>query len=167
MPSVSGFMPRLNQGGTAWIPQSWDPNNPADVIANKAAAVMVNGDKLFDIVGPIELLDLQSECVTANDGTASTVKYTFTPTGGVAVDLSAASASLASAAIGAKLIGAPLATLVTAAALAAAGIALLPASGGIVLPTGALKIVVAVGSTTGTWKHLARYRTLGSQAAVS
>ncbi len=164
---VSAFLPQLNQAGDAYIPQTWDPNNPSDVIANKAAAVMVNGDKLFDVVGPIELLDLQSECVTANNGTASTLKYTFTPTGGSPIDLSAASASLASAAIGAKVVGAPLASLATAAALLAAGVGLLPASGGIVLPSGALKIAVAVGSTTGTWKHLARYRTLGSQAGVA
>ena len=163
----SAFMPVLNAAKTAWVNQPWDPVQAGDSIAISATKLIANGDTLFTVTGDIEILDLQSECVTANDATASTLQYTATPTGGSPVNLSAASASLASAAIGAKVVGAPLATLATAAALAAAGIALLPAGGGITMPAGLIKAVVGVGSTTGTWKHTMRYRAIGLGASVS
>jgi hypothetical protein len=86
-------------------------------------AVMVNGQVIFTIVGgPIEVTGLQSVCVTANNGTASTVQYSHDPTDGAATTISAASASLASAAAGASVtwLGTALSTAPTVTANGAA-----------------------------------------------
>lgn len=73
-------------------------------VAYKSAAVMTNGDTLFTISGgPILVEALWSECVTANDATASTLQYSSTPTTGSAQTISGASASLAEAAAGASV----------------------------------------------------------------
>ena len=79
------------------------------------AATMVNGHTIFTVAGgPILIQGLVSTCVTGNDGTASTLQYSVTPTVGAgAQTISAASASLASAAAGAtvSLIGTALSTV--------------------------------------------------------
>lgn len=136
--------------------------------ATKAAAVIVNGDTLFTVAGgPIAIEALWSECVTGNDGTASTLQYSCTPTAGAAQTISAASASLAAAAIGASvsLIGTALST---AALLNANGPNLgMSPGGGIIAPAGTIKAVVGVGSTTGTWRHYIRYKPLAAGVTVS
>lgn len=137
-----------------------------DKTAVKAAAVIVNSDVLFTIAGgPIEIIGLHSVCVTANDGTASTLQYSHDPTDGAATTISAASASLASAAAGAmvSLVGT---ALTTAALLTANGAALGPTRG-IVCQAGTITAVVGVGSTTGTWKHVLRYRPLARGVTVT
>jgi hypothetical protein len=129
-------------------------------------AVMVNGGVLFTIVGgPIAITALQSVCVTANDGTASTLQYSHDPTDGAATTISAASASLASAAAGATvtLQGTALSTAPT---LAANG-AVLGQTREIILQPGTITSVVGVGSTTGTWKHNIRYRPLNPDAQIA
>jgi phage portal protein BeeE len=51
----------------------------------KAAATMVNAQTVFTIAnGPIEILDILSECITANDTTASTMQWQSNPTVGSA-----------------------------------------------------------------------------------
>lgn len=136
-------------------------------VALKAAATITNGQTLFTIAGgPIVIVGLTSICVTANDGTASTLQYSVTPTAGSAQTISAASASLASAAIGASVTLAGTA-LATAALLNANGPNLIANPGTIMAPAGTLTAVVAVGSTTGTWRHYIRYRPLATGVTVS
>ena len=121
-----------------------------------ATKVMVNNDIVFTAVGDVQIVDLVSECVTANNATASTIQYSITPTIGTATTISGASATLASAAAGAtvSLVGDALAT---APVVASTGVGLSQTSRGIWFPTGTLKLVIGVGSTTGTWKHYLRY----------
>lgn len=131
----------------------------------KPAAVMTNGDTLFTVVGgPVVVEALYSECVTANDTTASTLQYQAVPTVGAAQTISGASASLASAAAGTTVVP-TLASLSTAPVLNANGPGLAP-SGGVIVPPGAIKIVVGVGTTTGTWRHYIRYRPVVAGAIV-
>ena len=131
----------------------------------KAAAVIVNSDVLFTVAGgPIEILDLHSVCVTANDGTASTLQYSHDPTDGAATTISAASASLASVAAGTmvSLVG----TALTTAALVTANGAALAQTRSIICQAGTITAVVGVGSTTGTWTHHLRYRPLARGVTV-
>ena len=122
--------------------------------ATKSAAVMVNGDTIFTVAGaPILIQGLISLCVTANNGTASTLQYSITPTTGASAQtISAASASLASAAAGASVTLAGTA-LSTAALLNANGPNLIANPGTIFCPIGTIRLVIGVGSTTGTWSH--------------
>jgi hypothetical protein len=137
----------------------------------KAAAVMVNGDTVFTIAGgPIQIQDLLSECITANNGTASTMQWQSVPTVGSAATISGASGSLASVAAGATVRLAPTAlTTAPVIALAAAGGVQLGTNVGnyITIQPGTLKLVIGVGSTTGTWKHYLRYRPLSTGVTVS
>lgn len=133
----------------------------------KGAAVMVNGDTIFTVAGgPILIESLLSECATANDGTASTVQYQVDPTTGAAVTISGASASLACAVAGATLTLQGTA-LTTAALLNASGGNVGMSANGLMVTEGVIKIVVAVGSTTGTWTHHLRWRPLQAGVTVS
>ena len=143
---------------------------PLDVTprtAVKAAATMTNGQTLFTVGGgPIRILSLVSLCVTANDGTASTLQYSITPTTGAgAQTISAASASLASAAAGASVTLAGTA-LSTAALLNANGPNLIANPGTVFCPIGTITAVIGVGSTTGTWSHYIRYEPLTTGVTV-
>lgn len=132
--------------------------------ANKAAATMVNNQVMFTIAGgPIKIVDLISECITTNDGTASTLQYRSNPTVGSAATISGASGSLASVAAGATVRLAP-------TALSTAPVIALAAAGGVQLGTnvanfitvmpGTIQMVIGTGSTTGTWAHYLRYKPL-------
>ncbi len=120
---------------------------------------MVNGDILFHISEHLQLLNLFSECVTANGATASTLQYSITPDVGAVTAISGVSASLANVAAGTILVldGAALAT---APALTSSGVALAQTARGIIIPAGTIRLVIGVGSTTGTWVHHIRYRPL-------
>jgi len=139
--------------------------------AASATAVMVNGNTLFTVAGgPIEILQLQSVCVTANDGTASTLQYQSAPTVGSATTISGASASLASATAGSTvtLNATALSTAPDLVAASAGGVQLGAAvANRIVVQAGTIKAVIAVGSTTGTWKHYISYRPLAPGVTVS
>jgi hypothetical protein len=168
-------------GGIAVFPAAALPANTvslAEVIreaydqqeksASGSTAVMVNGDTLFTIAnGPIEILALVSECIAINDGTASTLQYTADPTVGAATTFSGASASLANAAAGSGVV-------LNGTALATAPDLIDPLVGltgvhtkGVIVGAGVIKIVVGVGSTTGTWKHYLRYRPLARGVTVT
>lgn len=128
-----------------------------------SAAVMVNGTTVFTIAGgPIVARELVSVCITANNGTASTLQWSADGTDGAAATITAASASLASAAAGATVVT-QFTALTTAPALYAAasgGVGITrPTSTahGILVPAGIITYVIGVGSTTGTWKHYLRY----------
>ena len=136
-------------------------------VAVKSAAVIVNGDTLFTVTGGfIEVLALFSECVTGNDATASTLQYSATPTVGSATTISGASASLANAVAGATVTLAGTA-LSTAALLSATGPNLIANPGTVLVPAGIITAVVAVGSTTGTWRHYIRYKPLQTGVTVA
>lgn len=134
--------------------------------ANSATAVMVNGNTLFTVSGgPILIVGLTSLCITTNDATASTLQYTTNPTAGSAQTISAASASLANAAAGASVVLVGTA-LTTAANLSANG-ANLGMTAPMFCPAGTIKVVIGVGSTTGTWKHYISYLPIASGVTVS
>ncbi len=139
--------------------------------ASKAAAVMVNGDTVFTIAnGPIEIVQLQSLCVTANDATASTLQWNSVPTVGSAKTISAASASLASATAGTTvtLNQTSLATAPDIVTAANGGVAIgANVANRIIVQPGTLKLVIGVGSTTGTWRHYLRYRPLDPAVTVT
>ena len=143
----------------------------AEKVAVKAAAVMTNAQIAFTITGgPIILLDLLSECITANDTTASTLQWQSNPTVGSATTISGATTTLASIAAGATIRLAPtaLSTALVISLAAAGGVQLgTNVSNYITLQPGTLKMVIAVGSTTGTWKHYLRYRPLATEVTVS
>jgi len=126
---------------------------------------IVNGSTLFTAVGDVQILNLYSECVTANDATASTLQYSITPTVGSATPISGASASLASATAG-TIVVLDGSALATAPVVTASSVALAQTSRGIIFMAGMLTAVVGVGSTTGTWKHYIRYRPLEPGAYV-
>jgi hypothetical protein len=139
--------------------------------AQTAAKVMVNGDVIFTVSGgPIQILNLMSTCITANDSTASTLQYNSTPTYGSAKTFSGASASLGSATVGTTAILTPTAlttapTLVTGAN---GGVQLgLVAQNHITVLEGTITVVIGVGSTTGTWRHSITYLPMAPGVTVN
>lgn len=129
--------------------------------------VMVNGDTLVTVTGgPIVIEHLFSLCVTANDATASTLQYSFTPTIGSATTISGASTTLASVAAG-TVVTVDGTILSTVPLIGTTGVSLTTKPGGIIVPAGALKIVVGVGSTTGTWQHYLHYTPLVPTVTLS
>jgi lysylphosphatidylglycerol synthetase-like protein (DUF2156 family) len=142
-------------------------------MAETVPAVMVNGNTALTIAGgPILLMDLVSFCVTANDTTASTLQWQIVPTGGGStVTFTGASTSLALAATGAGAFVRLAPTALTTAlviTINTTAVALgTNLNNHILLPAGAIKMVIGVGSTTGTWKHYLRYQPLGSGITVS
>lgn len=141
----------------------WDAQ---EKMIQRDAAVMVNGDDIFTITGgPIEILALGAICVSADDGTASTLQYRADGTDGSATTITGASASLASAAAGTIVAAVP-GTLATAPAVYANGVGI-NGTVGIIVPAGIIEIVIGVGSTTGTWKHFMRYRPLVTGVQVN
>lgn len=140
-------------------------------VVTTAAAVIANGTATqFTIAGgPIEILNLLSVCVTANDGTASTLQWTVDPTDGAATNICGASASLASLAAGniVNING----VLATAAVITTAGTAISQGSGGtgggIIAPVGVIQSIIGVGATTGTWTHHLRYKPLARGVIVT
>lgn len=131
-----------------------------------AAAVMVNGTDIFTVAGgPILIYQLGALCITANNGTASTLQYRADGTDGSATTISGASASLANAAAG-TIAACVAGTLATAPAVYANGVGI-AGTVGIIVPAGIIEIVIGVGSTTGTWRHFMRWAPLAPGASVS
>jgi len=135
--------------------------------ANTTAAVMTNGLTIFTTTGDLLIFALMSVCNTANGATASTVQYTSTNNAtSTTANISAASASLANAAIG-VVVTAQLGAVANAPTVStAAGVSVSP-WGGIRVPGGSsIKLVVGVGSTTGTWAHFIHWEPLQDGAIV-
>jgi hypothetical protein len=133
------------------------------------AAVMVTGTTIFTITGgPIAIVQLYSLCVTANDGTASTLRWAADPTGAVAsATFSGASSSLASAAAGTSVTLNQTA-LTTAPDIVVGGMPLgANVSNQIIIPAGIITSTIGVGSTTGTWRHHLRYKPLARGVTVT
>lgn len=175
-------------GGSTWSLQGFD--GAANVIINggsggavaptvasstqmESSAVstnvgtMVTGATIFTVAGgPIMVTGLCSICQTANDATASTLQYqTVSTLGALTGTISGATATLASAVIGTvvTLIGTALST---APVISATGVGLMTFTP-IEVQAGTIKLVIGVGSTTGTWKHYIRYKPLVAGATVS
>lgn len=128
--------------------------------ALSATKVMTNGDIIFTLTGPIQIMTLMSICVTANDGTATTMQYQSVPTVGSAATISGASAALTSATAGTTVLLTPtaLTTAPTVVAASAGGVQLgLVAQNHIIVKDGTIKLVIATGPTTGTWQHCLQY----------
>jgi hypothetical protein len=140
----------------------------SDHTVKTGAKVMVTDDTLFTVTGSVQIVSLVSECVTANNATASTLLWKFTTAAAspLTTSLSAASTTLANTVSGYAVV------LVSASALGespgqgASGVLLNTASRGVRVPAGAVKITIAVGSTTGTWRHYIRYEPLEEGAYV-
>lgn len=136
-------------------------------VVSTNAGTMVSAATIFTVAGgPVMVTGLVSICQTANDTTASTLQYATTSTlGSLAGTISGASATLASAVIGTvvTLIGT---ALNTAPVISATGVGLMTLTPIVVQP-GIIKITIAVGSTTGTWKHYLRYKPMVAGATVS
>lgn len=128
--------------------------------------VMSNGLVVFNISGDIILLNLESECITPNGATASTLQYQANPSVGAAGTISGASATLANAIAG-TMVALDGTALTTAPNIYTNGIGLGQVARGIMVPAGTLSLVIGVGSTTGTWKHYIRYRPMEAGAVVT
>jgi hypothetical protein len=143
-----------------------------DKCFQSATAVIVNGMTVFTVTGgPIKILDLISVCVTVNDTTATTIQWQSVPTVGTATTFSGASGSLAAAGTGAgalvRLAPTALSTALVIIAASAGGVALgTNVANFIVVKEGTIKLVVGVGSTTGTWYHAIRYQPLTPSAII-
>lgn len=157
------YVPGTTKSVTAYLKGA---ANLQENVATTAAAVLANGAAtIFTVAGgPIEVLELFSVCVTANDATATTLKYTADPTDGAATDVSAASASLANAAAG---------TLVLCTGTFAS-VATVNANGTVaagttkfIVPAGIIQAITATGPSTGTWTHHLRYKPLAKGVTVS
>ena len=138
--------------------------------ATSATKTMVNADTIFTIAGgPIQILSLQSVCITANDVTASTEQYQSNPTVGTATAISGASATLASATAGTTvtLNGTALATAPDIVTAANGGVPIgANVANRIIVQAGTIKVVIGIGSTTGTWKHYISYTPLAPNITV-
>ena len=160
MPTSNGLITTdLGGGATKYEYLVTLPILSSETNAVSNSKVMVNGDTLFTLTGDIRIINLVSECISANDGTLTTIQYSITPTIGSATAISGVSASLASLAAG-SIITVVGDALATAPVISTTGVGLAQTARGIYAPTGSIKIVVAVGSTTGTWRHYLRYTPL-------
>lgn len=142
----------------------------SEKVVTSATAVLADGTTIFTIAGgPIVVLHLLSYCVTANDGTASTLRWSHDPTDGAAATFSGVSASLASVAAGASL-SLSMNTLSTVPTLSANG-PNLPISGNgagiIMLMPGIITTTIATGPSTGTWRHHLRYAPMADGVSVT
>ncbi len=143
----------------------------AERASESPAAGMVNGDTVFTVSGgPILIVDLYSLCITANGAVASTMQWQSVPTVGSAATFSGASGSLISAAAGGSVRLQPtiLTTAMTYVAAASGGMQVpIAQTGGIIVNAGTIKLVIGVGSATGTWKHYLRYKPLSPASTVT
>ncbi len=141
-----------------------DTNESSDKSVSTSAAVMSDALAVFTIAGgPIEVISLIAVCITDNNVTASTLKFTADPTDGAVTDLCAASASLSNAVAGTfvNITG----TLGDAGVIVVKGVAISQA-GDVTVPVGIIQLGIGAGSTTGTWTINLRYRPIGSGVTV-
>jgi hypothetical protein len=132
-----------------------------------SVAVMTNGLSIFNTIGDVLIFALLSECYTANGATASTLQYTsLNNTTSTTGNISGASASLANAAQG-VVVTAQLGAITNAPTVStAAGVGVFPWGAVRVPNNSTIKLVIGVGSTTGTWAHYIHYQPLQDGAIV-
>lgn len=145
-------------------------NDNEEKTVKSGAAVMVDGLDVFTVSGgPIVAIELISVCVTANNGTASTLQWRADGTDGSATTFTGASASLASLAAG-NFVVTQFTAVTTAPAIYTHGVGITrPTSTahGMTIPAGIIEMVIGVGSTTGTWSHHLRYRPMAPGVTVT
>ena len=142
------------------------PNLDSEHVAKSSIAkVMINNDVIFNIYGDVQILALTSECYTANNSIASRIKYIADTAHNGDTDISGLCTTLANAIIGTRVI-CDNTTLSSAPNVSVSGVSLNMDSRGIIVPTGAIKLGVTVGSTTGTWKHYIRWEPLEAGAYI-
>ena len=136
--------------------------------AQTSPAIMSNGLSIFNVTGDVLVFALLSECVTANNATASTIQYTaLNNLTSTTSNMSAASAALTSSAAGVSVIAQLGAVTNAPTVTTASGVGVFP-WGAIRLPgTATIKLVVGTGSTTGTWVHYVHYQPLEDGAIVT
>ncbi|MGH8743192.1 MAG: hypothetical protein ACREUY_02845 [Burkholderiales bacterium] len=155
---------RVDSSGSLFI-------DVGEKVTVNAAATMVNNQTAFTIAGgPIQIIELLSECITDNNSTASTLQWRSNPTVGTATTVSGATTTLASIVAGATIRLAP-------TALSTAPVIALASAGGVQIGTnvanritiqpGTIQMVIGVGSTTGTWRHYLRYKPLSTGVTVT
>lgn len=156
----------VRRGTGTTLPANTSLADYAEAVATTAAAVIASGTAtIFTIAGgPIEVQTLMSVCVTNNDGTATTLKYTADPTDGAATDLSIASASLASATAGTTSL--VTGTFANAPTISANG-TVAAGTTKFIVPAGVIQAITTVGATTGTWTHHLRYKPLAKGVTVT
>ena len=139
--------------------------------SQSSTKVMTNGDSVFTIAGgPIKVHAIVSECITANDGTATTMQWQHNPTVGSAKTISAASAALTSLAAGGtvRLNQTSLATAPDVVRAANGGVQIGANVGNhMTLGAGVVKLVVGTGPTTGTWRHSMLYEPMAPNTTVT
>lgn len=157
------FVPSATASQTAYLKGLVDLQ---ERVATSATAALGNGTTLFTVAGgAIKIEALYSVCITTQGASATTLQYSITPTAGSAQTISNASASLTGAQAGATVTLAGTA-LATAALFNNNGPNLIANPGTILCPAGIITSVVT-NATTGTWKHVIRYKPLAAGVTVS
>lgn len=141
-------------------------------VTKTGAGLLTNGMTVFTVTGGfIKILDLISENVVDSDAAASTIQWSADGTLGSATTITGASASVASVAPG-GIVNCDFTALTTAPVIAGNGVALqgptTSTGGSVIIPAGALKMVVGgADTTTSTWRHYMRWVPLGPGVSVS
>jgi hypothetical protein len=126
---------------------------------------MTNGDVIFTLVGDIQIVSLVSECITTGTPAATTIQYQSVPTIGAAAAFTGVSGSLVSAIAGSTVTALDgQATVPSLVVSGANNNGTYPLAA--YCPSGTINLVVAVGPTTGTWRHYIRYLALEPGAYV-
>jgi hypothetical protein len=141
-------------------------SSDSDHTAATNRAIISNGLVIFNVHGDCQILSLCSECYTANDSTASRVKYVVQSALDGATDITGTSASLASATVGTAII-CDNTSLSSAPNVVTSGVWMNMDSRGIRIPRGDVRLTVTGGSTTGLWRHYIRYEPLENGAYIS
>jgi hypothetical protein len=124
------------------------------------AGLILGTTALFTIQGgPIVIQNLWARCTSANNTNGSTLKFTIAATAGGAVDVSAASATLASAIVGTTLT--ITGTFANATAINVPPVVLAGTQAGVVhADLGVIQAIVGTAAITGTWQFGVTYRPL-------
>lgn len=144
----------------------------AEQVTLTGAALLVNGATVFTIAGGfIRIFDLFSVNVVDADTAAATIQWSADGTLGSAATITGASASVASVAPG-GIVNCNFTALTTAPVIAAEGVALqgptTSTGGAVIIPAGALKLVIGGADTTAsTWRHVMRWAPLGRDVTVT
>lgn len=156
----------VRRGTGTILPANTSLADYAEAVVSTTAAVIAAGmATIFTVAGgPIEVQSLVSVCVTANDGTATLLKYTADPTDGAATDLTIASASLASATAGTTTLCTG--TFANAPTISANGV-VAAGTTKFVVTAGVIQSITSGGVTTGTWTHHLRYKPLAKGVTVT
>jgi hypothetical protein len=136
-------------------------------VTGTAAGLILGTTALFVVAGgPIIIKNIFGLCTLANNTNASTLKFTMAATTGGAVDMSAASATLASAVAGTMLT--ITGTFINATAINVPPIVLEGSQAGVVTSAvGTIQAIVGTAAVTGSWIFGISYAPLVPGATVT